>query len=132
MCSRYVCFSVIIVILFEISKLIVILIFLATSNIKGSQLVLCIRKSMKVYDKPTSWTKEFSGYLISLLVIFYFQVTKRLPSVWSLQKDFPENPGNTNTIFFGILEMIPALNNNFQIPMKDLIHPEMLCPARIP
>lgn len=33
-----------------------------------------------------SWTKKFNGYIISLLVIFYFQSIKQLPSVSSLQQ----------------------------------------------
>lgn len=31
------------------------------------------------------WTSHFGGYVITLLVIFYLQIEKKLPSVLSLQ-----------------------------------------------
>lgn len=46
--------------------------------------------SMESLKKPC-WTEKFSGYIISLLVIFYFQATERLPSVKSLQESAPRD-----------------------------------------
>lgn len=49
-------------------------------------MVVCIRLALQEGSKD-EWTTHFSGYVITLLVIFYFQITKKLPSVASLQED---------------------------------------------
>lgn len=54
-------------------------------NRAGRQLVVCIRMSLHYIH--SNWTTKFSGYILSLLAIFYFQTTKRLPSVLSLQTE---------------------------------------------
>lgn len=54
--------------------------------ILGRQLAICIRLAIKgTRDDNDKWSTHFTGYVISLLVIFYFQVEKKLPSVLSLQ-----------------------------------------------
>lgn len=49
-------------------------------------MVICVRLALQEGSKGR-WTAHFSGYVISLLVIFYFQIEKKLPSVVSLQAD---------------------------------------------
>lgn len=66
----------------------------------GQPLVLLVRLSMQELNEA-SWTTKFSGYIVSLLVIFYLQVTKRLPPVKNLGLF-------ENKVFFGILWFVSA------------------------
>lgn len=50
------------------------------------QLVICVRLALKE-GANGAWSNNFSGYIITLLVIFYMQVTSRLPSVLDLQSE---------------------------------------------
>lgn len=62
----------------------------------GRSLVFSIRLSMK--EVSAGWTKNFSGYIVSLLVIFYFQSIKQLPpakdlgSIYSLHVEYVSVP----------------------------------------
>lgn len=52
------------------------------------QLVISVRLLMQhMHTNNEKWAGHFSGYIISLLAIFYFQVKKKLPSIASLQAD---------------------------------------------
>lgn len=52
----------------------------------AQQLVICVRLALKE-GATGAWINHFSGYLITLLVIFYMQVTNRLPPVVNLQSE---------------------------------------------
>lgn len=47
-------------------------------------MVICIRYALQV-GSTGEWATHFSGYVVTLLVIFYLQIEKKLPSVSSLQ-----------------------------------------------
>lgn len=52
----------------------------------AKQLVICIRLALQ--DGAIGmWGKQFSGYVVTLLVIFYLQIVGHLPSVLSLQSE---------------------------------------------
>lgn len=52
----------------------------------AQQLVICVRLALKE-GATGAWLNHFSGYIITLLVIFYMQVTDRLPPVVNLQSE---------------------------------------------
>lgn len=54
-------------------------------HISAQQVVICVRLALQEGAKG-EWTSHFGGYVITLLVIFYLQIEKKLPSVLSLQK----------------------------------------------
>lgn len=47
-------------------------------------MVVCIRLALQEGSKG-EWATHFSGYVVTLLVIFYLQIANKLPSVLSLQ-----------------------------------------------
>lgn len=49
-------------------------------------MVICIRLALQE-GAIGEWAKLFSGYIVTLLVIFYLQSQGKLPSVLSLQSD---------------------------------------------
>lgn len=48
--------------------------------------MICIRLAVQE-GAIGEWAKDFSGYIVTLLVIFYLQTQEKLPSVLSLQSD---------------------------------------------
>lgn len=52
--------------------------------ISAQQVVICIRLALQE-GLIGEWARHFSGYVVTLLVIFYLQIEKKLPSVSSLQ-----------------------------------------------
>lgn len=52
----------------------------------AKQLVICIRLALQ--DGANGmWGKQFSGYVVTLLVIFYLQIAGHLPSVLEMQSE---------------------------------------------
>lgn len=71
-------------------KLILVVVFFSYLTIiihfsLGRQLVLCIRASL--VEMPSKQMEQFNGYIVSLLVIFYFQNRKLLPPVRELEEN---------------------------------------------
>lgn len=53
-------------------------------DISAQKVVICIRLALKE-GSTGEWATLFSGYVVTLLVIFYLQIEKKLPAVSSLQ-----------------------------------------------
>lgn len=74
--------------------------------VSGRQMVICVRLLMQeMQSDEGNWLNKFNGYIVTLMVIFYFQENKKLPSVCSLQAattDREQCGGVLVNVFFSI------------------------------
>lgn len=62
------------------------------------QLVISVRLALQE-GVIGEWAKHFTGYLVTLLVIFYMQIVNKLPSILSLQTNADLQPMKCGGLF---------------------------------
>lgn len=69
--------------------------------VQGREVVICVRLLIrKMQFGNVDWMGHFTGYIISLLVVFYFQSRGELPAVRIMQNGARQNNCGGGNSFF--------------------------------